>query len=93
MQLGSLTTITTFSGCSFFMSRGGLGIRKTEEMNVALLGKQAWRILTKPESFVASVLLSKYCKDESFSEAIAKPNASWIWKSLLTGRDFYSERS
>ena len=56
-------------------------------MNMALLGKQAWRLLTKLETLVASTLLPKYCKNEPFIKVKSKPCNSWIWKSLLTGRD------
>ena len=64
-----------------------MGIRKTEEMNMALLGKQAWRIITNPNSLLATILLPKYCKNESFTKVSYKPGSSWIWRSILIGRD------
>ena len=53
-------------------------------MSKALLGKQVWRIISKPNSLVATVVLPKYCKDEQVK---SKPGSSWIWKSILTGKD------
>ena len=41
-------------------TKKGLGIRKTELMNITLLGKQAWRIITEPKTLMASTLLPKY---------------------------------
>ena len=59
-------------------------------MNMALLGKQAWRLLTKPQTLVSSTLLPKYYKTEPFIKVKPKSCNSWIWKSLLTGRDVIS---
>ena len=56
-------------------------------MNKALLRKQAWRIIIKPDSLVTSTLIFKYCKNEQFTKVEPKPGNSWIWKNLLTGRD------
>ena len=60
-------------------------------MNKALFGKQAWCFLTKPEALVASTLLPKYYKNEPFIKVKSKPGNSWIWKSLLVGRDVISK--
>ena len=68
-------------------SKGEIGLRKLEEMNKVLLGKQAWRMITKLEALVASNLLHKYYKNEQFTQVKAKHGNSWIWKSLLFGRD------
>ena len=58
-------------------------------MNRALLGKQAWRILTNPNSLVAASILPKYCKNKSFMD-VQPRNDSWIWKSILIGRNVCS---
>ena len=71
-------------------SHGGLGIRKTEVMNKSLLGKQAWRILTDSNSLVVATILPKYCKNKSFMDIQPKKNDSWIWKSILIGRNVCS---
>ena len=55
-------------------------------MNKALLGKQAWRLITNPESLMANIL-PKYCKKEQFIKVKPQPGNSWIWKSLLIRRD------
>ena len=56
-------------------------------MNKALLGRQAWRMITKPKALMVSTLLSKYCKNELFTKVKPKPGNSWIRKSLSSGRD------
>ena len=64
-------------------SNGGVGIRKIEEMNKALIEKQAWRIITKPDSLVASTLLLKFYNQKSFVDFALKNGNSWLWKRCL----------
>ena len=40
---------------------GGLGIRDIQAFNTALLVKQAWWIITKPDCLLVWVLKRKYC--------------------------------
>ena len=54
---------------------------------MTLLGKQAWRLITMLDSLVAMTLMLKYCHNKDFLKVKEKPDSSWIWKSMLTGRD------
>ena len=56
-------------------------------MNKALLEKQAWKIISEPDSMVSTTLLNKYCRKEPFTKVKDRPGSSWIWRSILTGRD------
>lgn len=66
---------------------GGFGFRDLELFNQALLSKQGWRVLSNPSSLLVWVLKFKYFKDGSFLEASVRSNASFIWRSLLWGRN------
>ena len=44
---------------------GGLGFKDLETFNKALLGKQVWRVITKPNLRVSKVLKAKYFPKES----------------------------
>ncbi|XP_071921827.1 uncharacterized protein [Coffea arabica] len=67
-------------------SEGGLGFKDIEAFKKALLGKQIWRILTKPNLLVSKVLRAKYFPKDSIFKRKPQKNASWIWQGLLGAR-------
>lgn len=64
-------------------SEGGLGFRHLHDFNIALLGKQAWRLVTKAESLVAKVYKARYYPQNSFLTATIGSNPSFVWRSIL----------
>ena len=50
-------------------SRGGLGFSDIELFNLALLERQAWRILNEPNSLSARILKAVYYLDVDFLDA------------------------
>ncbi|KAL0885155.1 hypothetical protein Bca101_009137 [Brassica carinata] len=66
---------------------GGLGLRDIRAFNTALLAKQAWRILTKPDCLLARVLTGKYCSKSQFLITPDTKTMSHGWKGVLAGRD------
>lgn len=73
----------SWAGLCMPKSKGGMGFRKLHETNLSLLGKQAWRLLTKPDSLVARVYKARYYSQSSFLEARMGSNPSYIWRSLM----------
>lgn len=65
---------------------------RMESFNPALLAKQGWRIITKPNSLAARVLKCKYFRNSSFLEVSYKRNDSFIWRSLMWGKDLLRTR-
>lgn len=65
----------------------GLGFRDIQTFNQALLAKIGWRLLTKPDSLLARILLGKYCHKTSFLKVQAASNISHVWRGILAGRD------
>ncbi|KAL5549620.1 hypothetical protein UlMin_004851 [Ulmus minor] len=70
---------------------GGMGFKNLSAFNQALLGKQIWRFLQRPNSLVAQVFKAKYFPDSSIWEASAPSTSSYIWKSLLWGRNLVAK--
>lgn len=66
---------------------GGMGFRKIQEFNLALLGKQAWRIHINLDLLVSKIFKSRYFPKMSFLEADVGANPSYIWRSLFTTQE------
>jgi hypothetical protein len=61
---------------------GGLGFRDLHAFNMAMLSKQAWRILTEPELLCARVLAAKYFLEGDILKAKPRRNISYTWRSI-----------
>lgn len=66
---------------------GGMGFRDMPLFNQAMLGKQGWRLLVRPDSLCASVLKGKYFPNCDFLVASRKRKCSETWRAILHGRD------
>lgn len=65
----------------------GLNFRQLHEFNVALIGKQVWRMLTEPDSLKSRVFKSKYFMNKSFFEVHSSSNDSFVWRGFLAARE------
>lgn len=72
---------------------GGLGFRDLEIFNDALLCKQLWRLVTKPNLLMSKVLKSKYFPQSDLFTATSKPTDSWLWKSWMEAKYLLQEGS
>ncbi|KAL0292087.1 UNVERIFIED_CONTAM: putative mitochondrial protein [Sesamum calycinum] len=62
---------------------GGLGFRNLEAFNLALLAKQLWRLLSRPESLVCRVLKAKYFPHTHLFDAQLGTRPSFSWRSIM----------
>ncbi|XP_019194227.1 PREDICTED: uncharacterized protein LOC109188138 [Ipomoea nil] len=65
---------------------GGLGFKELQAFNLAMLGKQAWRFLTQPQSLVSRVYKARYYPTNSFYDACLGNNPSFCWRSILAAQ-------
>ena len=56
---------------------GGLGFKKIHESNLALLGKQGWRLINYPSSLVAQIYKARYYSNSSFLHVKLGHNPSY----------------
>lgn len=60
--------------------------------NQAFLAKIAWRIITVPDSFLARILIGKYCHKKNFLEVDLPKVCSHGWRGILQGRNLLREK-
>ena len=66
---------------------GGLGFRDIEMFNLALLARQAWRLLTKPQSICSQILKAVYFPSSELLNASVGNNPSKTWRAICDGID------
>ncbi|XP_024190144.1 uncharacterized protein LOC112194121 [Rosa chinensis] len=68
-------------------NRGGLGIKRTTDMNKAMLAKVSWRILQNDDGFWCNLYKAKYLKHVSVIRNLYKPpdKCSTTWRSICSG--------
>jgi hypothetical protein len=72
-------------------SVGGMGFRDFQLFNQAMLAKQGWRLMTKPEPLCARILKGKYFHNVDFMSAKSRRNSSHVWRAILHGREALSK--
>lgn len=66
---------------------GGMGFRKIREFNIAMLGKQAWKMMTDPDSLITKLMKARYFPSSFFQEAGFGSNPSYVWRSIIEAKD------
>lgn len=64
---------------------GGMGFRDIHCFNLALLAKQAWRLIENPDSLYATVLRARYFPSGDLLNAELKKGSSFTWQSIWAG--------
>ena len=70
-----------------------MGLRDFLNFNQALVAKQGWRILQFLDSLAAKILQARYFQHKDFMNVRLGSNPSFIWRSILWGRQVISNGS
>jgi hypothetical protein len=70
---------------------GGLGFRDIHNFNIAMLSRQAWRLLQHPESLCAQILRAKYYPNGDILSAGPIEGMSYAWRSICHGIELIKE--
>ena len=62
--------------------QGGMGFRNLQAFNLAMLAKQAWRLLTNPSTMVARIYIAMYYPSCDVMGAKLGSNPSYAWRSI-----------
>uniref|UniRef100_A0A803NHM6 Reverse transcriptase zinc-binding domain-containing protein n=1 Tax=Cannabis sativa TaxID=3483 RepID=A0A803NHM6_CANSA len=61
---------------------GGMGFRNLQDINLALLGKQGWRFLSKLDALATRIFKARYFPNGSYLSASLGSNSSYVWRSV-----------
>ncbi|KAL9683613.1 hypothetical protein QQ045_015436 [Rhodiola kirilowii] len=64
---------------------GGLGLKKFQMLNLALIIKQAWRIIVNPDLLISKIYKAKYASSDEMMDAQIGSRPSWAWRSIYWG--------
>ena len=81
----------SWSKLSKHKSTGGMGFKDFKDFNLALLGKQCWRLLSTPHSLVGRLYKARYFPKGNFLEASLGNNPSFIWRSLMAAKGIIAD--
>lgn len=74
-------------------SYGGMGFHGIREFNIALLGKQAWRLLVYPEKLVSKVFKARYYPKGTFMTTNIGSSPSYVWRSVFEAQSLIKQGS
>ncbi|KAL7235947.1 hypothetical protein ACSBR1_019263 [Camellia fascicularis] len=66
---------------------GGLGLKRAEDQNIALLAKLGWKMLSDPSSIWTAVLKGKYLQNEALSDWPITRSVFHTWRSIIKTRE------
>jgi hypothetical protein len=71
---------------SMHKNNGGMGFKSLPAFNLAMLGKQGWRVMTNPNSLIARIFKARYFPRCDFLEAKVGHIPSFVWRSLCNSK-------
>jgi len=63
-------------------SFGGMGFKSLKAFNMAMLGKQAWKLLTHPDSLITGLFKARYFPSSDYLASSIGHIPSFVWRSV-----------
>jgi len=70
---------------------GGLSFQNIHAFNLAMLGKQGWKFISRSNALSTKVFKSKYFPKRNFMGADLGNNPSYSWQSILFSKTVLKE--
>ena len=70
---------------------GGLGFKDITDFNTAMLAKQLWRLIEKPNTLFSRVFKGRYYMNVSPLEPIRSYSPSYGWRSIVSAISLVSK--
>ena len=71
---------------------GGMGFKNLKAFNMAMIGKQAWKLVTSPNLLITKLLKAKYYPRSDYFGAAAGHNPSYVWRGLWKVQEMVRRR-
>ena len=68
---------------SMHKNHGGMGFKDLTAFNLAMLGKQGWKLHTAPDSLVSRIFKARYFPSTSYLTANLGHNPTYVWRSIF----------
>lgn len=66
---------------------GGMGFRKLKDFNIAMLAKQAWRLINNVNPLVTGIMKAKYYANTDILNAKIGTNPSYMWRNIIAAQE------
>lgn len=63
-------------------AKGGLSFRDFRDFNLALLGKQGWRLISNSNRLSSKIYKARYFPNSHFFDSKLGDNPSYVWRSI-----------
>lgn len=70
---------------------GGLGFRKLDNFNIAMLAKQARRLINNTNSLTTNIMKARYYAHTDFLDATLGASPSFMWRSIMASQELVNQ--
>jgi len=72
---------------TFHNKFGGMGFKDPASLNVAVLGKEVWKLQTNAYSLVSRLFKTRYFPNSNFFGAKIVTSLGYVWRNILSVKD------